>query len=1238
MFKSPFITNSLIAFTLITFASNSFASCAGGGGSPPPRPKPIPKPTVVNVSRSINEDSSVSFNPSVNGRGYGITGRRINTKPANGTARWSGNNLIYKPNANWCGRNTFTYSVATVAGWSAVRTATITVACVVDKPWVGNSNGSIPEDTSVTLSPAMKLDGGTISGRYITKVPVNGEVSWSGNKLVYKPVDNYCGSETFDYRIRTQAGYSNTATGSISISCVVDKPILGNVSATFNEDTNKTLAPAINTDGAAITGRFIKEKPQHGSVTWSGNQVVYVPHSNYCGEDTFTYQVKTSGGYSNIATASLDVTCVTDKPIIGDTAGDLDEDTHKTLAPTINTDGLAINGFFVNQAPKHGSLVWSSSKLIYTPAPDYCGPDEFTYSIGTEVGRSNVATGKVNVKCIFDTPVLGNIVDNIEEDTSKSFSPSIDTDGADVTYYEVVTPPVNGSANWNAGSIDYMPNPNYCGVDTFTYRITTVAGESNLGKANINVTCVDDLPTIQSTTVTVTEDSTKAISPSMWTDGLAITAHTINRAPNHGTVKWSGERLVYTPTANYCGKDEFQYSIKTRVGESNVAKSTITVNCVIDKPVIGNVNGNVNEDTALTLAPSINTDGAAIKSKLFVISPKNGSATWSGSKLTYMPAKNYCGEDTFTYRITTVAGASNVATANVEIACVDDKPTVGNTNSTTDEDTTKTVSPAIWTDGLPITGRMIDRAPKHGTLKWDDNRLVYTPTHNYCGTDDYMYSIKTRAGTSAIATGNVSVKCIVDKASVGNVSGDMDEDTVLSLSPSIDTDGSAINRSTIVKRPEHGNATWKDTKLQYTPNHNYCGVDTFMYRITTSAGDSNTATATINVACIDDLPTLGDANVDSLEDTVKVIKPAIWTDGLAITSFTVDAEAKFGSVVWAGNELVYTPNANYCGLDNFQYSIATRAGSSNVATGKVSVKCVIDIPIVGNVVGNLNEDSSAMLSPSIDTDKASISASAISKQPANGYATWNGKQLKYTPKADFCGTDSFNYHITTVAGQSNTGTAHVTVNCVQDVPSVTGAETINISVETSKTVVYVASDADGETLTASLKLLNKASLPSWMNFSFVNNQGKLTLNPSDTDMGDYDLELKITDTANGMKLKRIKVEVRDDRPITLTSILLKTFSKPQEFSSPSGRKMNSLFFTGIKDSTGKLITGTYTLTVTVDPNVHFPVIILDKTLQPGTPTSVDYTIPSPGVVDITAIPAMAGVDGKVNFQISFDVL
>lgn len=34
---------------------------------------------------------------------------------------------------------------------------------------------------------------------------------------------------------------------------------------------------------------------------------------------------------------------------------------------------------------------------------------------------------------------------------------------------------------------------------------------------------------------------------------------------------------------------------------------------------------------------------------------------------------------------------------------------------------------------------------------------------------------------------------------------------------------------------------------------------------------------------------------------------------------------------------------------------------------------------------------------------------------------------------------------------------------------------------------------------------------------------------------------------------------------------------------------------------------------------------------------ISYDIPSPGVVDVKAIPVVAGEDGVVNFQISFDV-
>ncbi|NMV28148.1 cadherin-like domain-containing protein, partial [Vibrio parahaemolyticus] len=114
---------------------------------------------------------------------------------------------------------------------------------------------------------------------------------------------------------------------------------IGNVSGTLDEDTNKSLSPSINIDGGTITKRIIKSLPAHGTAVWNGNNLVYTPDANYCGADTFTYQVATEAGNSNVGTANLIVTCIVDPPIVSDVFIETLEDNSKSATPTVNLDG-----------------------------------------------------------------------------------------------------------------------------------------------------------------------------------------------------------------------------------------------------------------------------------------------------------------------------------------------------------------------------------------------------------------------------------------------------------------------------------------------------------------------------------------------------------------------------------------------------------------------------------------------------------------------------------------------------------------------------------------------------------------------------------------------------------------------------------------------------------------------------------------------------------------------------------
>lgn len=87
-----------------------------------------PLPIANNDAVSTVQNRSVTFNALandvVNGR---LSSIKIISQPANGTANFSRNNFVYKPNTGFVGTNTFTYFFTTSNGISNIATCTVTV-------------------------------------------------------------------------------------------------------------------------------------------------------------------------------------------------------------------------------------------------------------------------------------------------------------------------------------------------------------------------------------------------------------------------------------------------------------------------------------------------------------------------------------------------------------------------------------------------------------------------------------------------------------------------------------------------------------------------------------------------------------------------------------------------------------------------------------------------------------------------------------------------------------------------------------------------------------------------------------------------------------------------------------------------------------------------------------------------------------------------------------------------------
>src|SRR5439155_786287 len=140
--------------------------------------------------------------------------------------------------------------------------------------------------------------------------------------------------------------------------------------------------------------------------------------------------------------------------------------------------------------------------------------------------------------------------------------------------------------------------------------------------------------------------------------------------PAHGTLTLNADGSLVDMTApNFNGTDSFTYKASDGQAQSGVATVTITVTPINDAPVAANDDSYTTpEDTQLTVgAPGVlandsDVDGDILTAAL-VSGPAHGTLTLNADgSLVYMPAPNFNGTDSFTYKASDGQAQSGVAT------------------------------------------------------------------------------------------------------------------------------------------------------------------------------------------------------------------------------------------------------------------------------------------------------------------------------------------------------------------------------------------------------------------------------------------------------------------------------------------------------------------------------------------------------------------------------------------------
>ncbi|UYO06648.1 tandem-95 repeat protein [Paenibacillus sp. PSB04] len=1019
----------------------------------------------------------------------------------------AGLRFLPDPNAN-SSNGTFSFNAYSSqdingTGLSPATSVNITVNQVNDAPTASDDTLSPFEEGSGPITiPVGALTGNDSVGpdnesdqklslSLIPDSEVGGTAVLSDSNVIFTPTPGFRGEASFRYKVTDHGKTgsiedpkeSGEATVSFNIEARADKPSV--IGSSTQEDTMTSTGLVITpgNDGGA-TANFYKITSITGGTLYKANGTTLIsnddgfittaegaaglkfkPDADASGTTGFGFTVQAApfsdgNKLSDPVTVSIPVSEVNDPPVaVNDVLEqDIAEEDKVVKIPisellsndskgASNESGQTLSIVPDSLTAAHGTAVLDGDSIVFTPAPNYFGPAEISYTVtdnGTTDGSPDPKTAPAKVSFtiqpVADEPSVTDAETTEDNQTSNGLVISGNSlDGAEVNYFKITgiqggtlykndgTVPIsNGdfiTASEGQAGLKFTPgeNANSPYGDKFSFMVQAAVDKSDAG-----------LSEAVSANITVSEEND---------DPVAV--------------------------------DDVRPDINEDAGEVRIP---------IDELLANDSKGASNEDDQeLSLEPIVNT-------------AVGGTVTLEGKVVVFKPTKDYSGSAGFTYKITdngTKAGAPDYKSAEANVSfnvkSVADQPIVTDASTTEDKQTDNglEIRPNA-ADGTDVRFFKISSI-NGGTLYRNDGvtsiedgsfipvsageaGLKFTPAKDANSAAADTFSIRVQAalddqgtGLSEAAQANITVTEVNDQPNLkdddlGSIEENSGEKVISFESLLVNDTKGADNefgqtlKITDVGHPTGGTVRFNDDKsaIIFTPAINYRGAASFEYTVTDDgktdgALDPQSATATVNltVNARADKPTVTPAS--TAEDTQTknglVITPT--SAGGAVTNYfkisgitggtlyqqngqTPILDGDFITVSEGGAGLKFTPNPDAHGTTGFGFLIQAALDTngsllSDAVTATVAVTEVNDAPVAqddnmpkvkkgtGKVIipfPDLTGNDSA--GPLDESQHQTLSVVDVA-DPVGGDVSIVDDHVKFIPDPAFSGKASFTY-------------------------------------------------------------------------------------------------------------------------------------------------------------------------------------------------------------------------------------
>jgi VCBS repeat-containing protein len=250
----------------LILVSALLVGCGGGGAENTPEQNTanVPLASSKTVTITQNDSSMIVLEGSANGNvTYAVT-----SLPSHGILVGTPPNVIYVPDSDFSGTDSFSHTVTNSYGTSAPATVTIEINGTTPPanniaPIAIDYNVTTEEDHNVSAPMAgVDRNGDSLSYTVVT-APQHG--NYDAANGIYTPTANYHGSDSFTYTANDGTVDSAPATVNITVTSVNDAPVADDVNVTTNEDNSVAVnLAATDADGDSLTYR-VTSAPVHGS-------------------------------------------------------------------------------------------------------------------------------------------------------------------------------------------------------------------------------------------------------------------------------------------------------------------------------------------------------------------------------------------------------------------------------------------------------------------------------------------------------------------------------------------------------------------------------------------------------------------------------------------------------------------------------------------------------------------------------------------------------------------------------------------------------------------------------------------------------------------------------------------------------------------------------------------------------------------------------------------------------------